>query len=202
VNLNAAGGPGQIISPRVYTTVPLALAFFYVYWRLVDRSDHFLVRDGRLKAAELHCTLGMLTAVALIRFELDPDWVVTAWAALALALVAVAWKAGRRIFLDQSLLLAFLILFRTVVHNFYERSYFPARFWHGRVICVGLAIAMLLAALFFGVELELKAEEPAQTRHWFVTVARTLDRRPDQVFFFVPVLLLTGLLAVEVHRAS
>src|ERR1019366_6652356 len=33
VNLNAAGNPGEI-SPRFYTVVPLALGFFYAYWRL------------------------------------------------------------------------------------------------------------------------------------------------------------------------
>ena len=38
VNFNAAGLPGEL-SPRFYTTVPLALAFFYVYGVLDTSSD-------------------------------------------------------------------------------------------------------------------------------------------------------------------
>ena len=200
VNLNADAAPGGLISPRVYTTVPLALAFFYIYSRLVDRSDDFLARDRRLRAAELHCCLGMFSLIALMRFEFDPDWVVAAWSALALALVAVAWKTGRRIFLDQGLVVALLVLFRTLLHNFYERSYFPAPFWHSRLVCVGLAVALLFAALFFAFELKRKAEEPVDTRGWFARMAAAVDRHPDQVFFFVPLLLLTVLLAVEVNK--
>ena len=51
VNFNAAGLPGEL-SPRFYTTVPLALAFFYVYGVLDTSSDAALERDRRWKAAE------------------------------------------------------------------------------------------------------------------------------------------------------
>ena len=199
VNLNA-GVPGAMVSPRVYTTVPLALALFYIYSRLTDRQDDFLAKDRGLNAAGLHCFLGTFTVVALLRFELDPDWVVTAWAALALALAAIARKTGRRMFLHQGLFLAFVILFRTILHNFYERSYFPPPFWHGRVPCVGLTVALLLGALLFGFKLRRRDEAPPEPGRRLISVLSLIDRHPDQVFFFVPVLLLTGLLAVEVPK--
>lgn len=199
VNLNA-GVPGAMVSPRVYTTIPLALALFYIYSRLADRQDDFLAKDRGLDAAALHCFLGTFTVVALMRFELDPDWVVAAWAALALALAALAWKTGRRMFLHQGLFLAFVIVFRTILHNFYERSYFPAPFWHGRVPCVGLTVALLLGALFFGFKLRRQDEAPPEPGRGLISVLSLIDRHPEQVFFFAPALLLTGLLAVEVPK--
>jgi len=39
------------------------------------------------------------------------------------------------------------VLFRTVLHNFYERSYFPAPMWESRWVTVGATVFLLLAAL-------------------------------------------------------
>src|SRR2546429_7677466 len=80
-----------------------------------------------------------ITLAALMRFELPADWVATAWAALALALLAVAWRSGRRLFLHQALLVGAGVLMRTVLHNFYERSYFPAPVLESRWLCGGTA---------------------------------------------------------------
>ena len=43
----------------------------------------------RRRAAPLSCYLGTVSIAALIRFELEADWVVTAWAALVFALCAL-----------------------------------------------------------------------------------------------------------------
>src|SRR5260370_29184291 len=89
VNLNAAGGPGEI-SPRFYTVVPLALGFFYAYWRLHESSQDLVEAERRFNAAEISCWLGTISFTALMRFELQADWVAGAWAALVLVLLARA----------------------------------------------------------------------------------------------------------------
>ena len=197
VNLGAEGAVSGI-SPRVYTTAPLALAFYYAYSRLARKSADSCAVERRIKAAECHSFLGTLTLVALMRFELGPDWVVVAWAAMALLLVVIAWKTDRRIFLDQGMALGFGVLFRAIVHNLYERSYFPASFGHGRILSVGGAVALLFLVLPFAFQLRQPLENTsARTRLGRILIV--LDRRPEQVFFFIPFVLLTTLLAFEVR---
>ena len=127
----------------------------------------------------------MLTAAALVRFEVDPDWVVAAWAALALALLAVAWRSDRSVFLYHSCFLAFAVLFRAVAHNFYERSYFPAPFSRGRTACVGLTAVLLFLALPFAYQLRSKNQASASSGGpWFRTVLELACRRPEQSISF------------------
>jgi len=197
VNLNAAGNPGEI-SPRFYSVVPLALGFFYAYWRLHESSQYLLESERKLKAANVCCWLGTLSFASLIRFELAPDWVAGAWAALAFALLAVAWRSERTVFLHQGLLIAVGVLFRTVLHNFYERSYFPATGWESRWITAGTAVALLLASLPFAFQLRKQNGESAKTG--IVRLVQLVGRRPEQVFFFTAVGLLTALLAIEMRH--
>ncbi len=193
VNLNAAGPLGEI-SPRLYTTIPLALAFYYVYARLIDQD----CVERKAKVAEVHSFFGTVTLAALMRFDLDADFVVVAWAGLALLLVAVAWKTGRRIFLDQGLLVGAGVLFRGILHNLYERSYFPAPFGHGPLASMGTAVVLLFLVLPFAFALR-RLESAASSRHWFPRFLQSVDHRPEQVFFFLPFVLLTVLIAVEMR---
>ncbi len=190
LNLNAVG------NAKGYATVPLALAFYYVYARLTTDSNDSLRVERKLRIAEAHCFFGTLALAALLRFELDADLIVVGWAALILLLLAIAWKTGRRIFLDQGILIGFGLLLRGIFHNLYERSYFPAPFGHGRATTLGTAIVLLFVALPFARALRLPKAE-SESRRWFATVCHALDRRPDQVFFFIPFVLLTMLLALE-----
>src|SRR5579863_2346850 len=198
VNLNAVEAPGQL-SPRVYTIVPLALAYYYIYGRLWGREDDFLRRDVRLRAAELHCFLGTIAVAALMRFELNLDWVAAAWAALALILVTLEWRTERWIFLHQSYLMGFAVLFRTVLHNLYERSYFPAPFWRGPWVVVGTVVALLALTLVLASQLALPppARDP---EHPWMPAGASIERRPEQIFFFIPFVLLTWLLAEQLRH--
>ncbi|MFZ0960802.1 MAG: DUF2339 domain-containing protein [Terriglobia bacterium] len=215
VNFSAAGSPGEL-SPRFYTTVPLALAFFYVYG-VLDASENVkkprgqttgpalqplaaLDFDRRWKAAEVLCFLGTFTLAGWARFELESDWVVAAWAAMAWALVAIAWRYERRIFLHQGLLLGAAVLARGTLHNFYQRSYFPAPFWQSRSVTVGATIALLFAALPFAFGLRRPPEDNSAQRGLWRRVFNALERRPEQVFFFIPFFLLTVLLGLEMPK--
>ncbi len=197
VNLNATGDPGQI-SPRFYTVVPLALGFFYAYWRLHETSEALNKSEQRFHAADLCCWLGTITFAMLMRFEMDADWVAAAWAGLALGLLIIAWRSERRVFLYQALLIAMGVLFRTALHNFYERSYFPSSGWESRWITAGAAIGLLLLALPFAFQLRKRNEPSEETG--LVRLLQSVVRRPEQIFFFIAVGLLTTLLAVEMRH--
>jgi uncharacterized membrane protein len=202
VNLNASGNPGDI-SPRFYTIVPLALGFFYAYWRLCRSSRDTVKKDllqseNKFKVAEVCCWLGTITFAALMRFEMEADWVAGAWAALTLALLAVAWRSERRVFLYQGLLIAVGVLFRAVLHNLYERSYFPAPAWESRWFTVGIAVVLLLLCLPFAFQLRKKNEPSNETG--IVRLLQSIGRRPEQILFFIAVGLLTVLLAIEMRH--
>jgi uncharacterized membrane protein len=198
VNLNASGNPGEI-SPRFYTVVPLMLAFFYAYWRIHEADGELGELERKFRAADSCCWLGTITLAALMRFELPADWVAAAWAALALALLAVAWRSGLRLFLHQALLIGAGVLVRAVLHNFYERSYFPAPVLESRWVCVGTAVALLFISLPILFQLRSKAGE-----EWpegiLLRVLAALNRRPEQGFFFIALTLLTVLLALEMRH--
>jgi hypothetical protein len=156
--------------------------------------------DRGWKAAEVLCFLGTFTLAGWARFELQSDWVVAAWAAMIWALVAIAWHYGKRIFLHQGLLLGVAVLMRGTLHNFYERSYFPAPVWQGRSMTIGVTVALLFAALPFAFRLRRSPEIDSSKHGLWGRVFKTLERRPDQVFFFIPFFLLTVLLALEVPK--
>jgi hypothetical protein len=197
VNLNAAGAPGEI-SPRFYTVVPLALAFFYAQWRLLESRESLLDLERKLKLAGCCAYMGTVSIAALMRFELEADWVAAAWATLAFALLAVAWRSKLPVFLHQALLVALGVLFRASLHNFYQRSYFPAPFWESRWLCVGVTVAMLFACLPFAFRLNKKNDPSFGIG--LVRLFQFLARRPEQVFFFIAVGLLTVLLAIEMRH--
>jgi uncharacterized membrane protein len=178
----------------------LALAFFYVYGVLDSSRDPALERDRGWKTAGMLCFLGTFTLAGWARFELDADWVVAAWAAMVWALLAIAWRFEKRIFLHQGLLLAAGVLVRTALHNFYERSYFPAPFWQCRSLTVGATVALLFASLPFAFQLRRPREGDGVQRGAWARAFNAIGRRPDQVFFFIPFFLLTILLALEVPK--
>ena len=197
VNLNAAGNPGEI-SPRFYTVVPLGLGFFYAYWRLQDSGKDLVETEPTFKVTDVCCWMGTITFAALMRFELEADWVAAAWAALTFALLMVAWRSERRVFLYQGLTVAMGVLFRTVLHNFYERTYFPAPEWESRWITAGTAIALLVAALPFAFHLRKRDEHSVKTG--FVRLLQGVVWRPEQLLFFIAIGLLTALLALEMRH--
>jgi Predicted membrane protein (DUF2339) len=197
VNLNADGSPGEI-SPRFYTVVPLALGFFYAYWRLSESNPKLTDKEQRFKASVICCWLGTVSVVALMRFELPGDWIAAAWAALVFALLLLAWRSGRTEFLYQGMLLAAGVGFRTILHNFYERSYFPAPLWDSRWVTVLTTVALLLAALPLAFRLRKKGVEIPGVG--FSHVYRLFLSRPEQFLFFVPIVLLTWLLGIEMRH--
>ena len=199
VNFNASGLPGEL-SPRFYSTVPLAFAFYYIYGVFESSGGADLEIDRRWKAPQILCFFGTFTVAGLMRFELDADWVAAGWAALIVALLVIAWRYESRIFLHQGLLLGVAVLLRGALHNFYERSYFPAPLWHSRSLTVGATVALLILALPVAFRLKRPPAKGYVKRSLPARMLSALDRRPDLVLFYIPFVLLTVLLALEMPK--
>ena len=193
VNLNAESLPGEL-SARLYSILPLAAAFYYVSWRVARSPEADEALERQFQASRWHNYLGVISAAALVRFELNPDWAAAGWAAMVLVLMVLASRFGNAVFLHQGLLLSFAVLFRTVFYNFELPKYSEPAFWHRPMLAVGAACGLLLLSLpfAFGVR-EKQGAGPAPPRFGPV-------RRPEQVLFFVPMALMTVLLALEMRK--
>lgn len=190
-----AGLRGDLFGPRMYTVLPLIAIFFFVYAQLSEKEDG-AIREKRFRSDALVAYLGTATLVALFYFQFDPEWVVNAYALIALALFAAAWALKREIFLHQGILVTLAAFARGMAHNLFGSSNFTNGTWTGRYFVVSMAIAVLFATLFFAFPLRagFNASPDAKRRG---KIASALIGRPEQLQFFVPVILLTVMLALK-----
>ncbi|MBI3477995.1 MAG: DUF2339 domain-containing protein [Acidobacteria bacterium] len=188
-NLEAMGG-GQI-SPNTSRVLPLALAYYYADWRLGRAGSKSA--ESKL-AGKFFAYLGTATLVALLYFELPDSWIAAGWAVLALIAIACAFAIQRRDYLHHSYLVAFAVAIRVVGYNFFQSDPAGTLFAQSQKFYAGTAIALLFAGLPFAFALR-------RAKLWH-TSTFPLDRRPEQVFFFVPVSLLTILIALESTRGQ
>jgi len=197
VNMNAAGAAGEF-SPRVYTTAPIALLFYYAYWRL-DSAGQLPVKELTRRSAAILSWMGTITVVALLRFELPPDWVVASWAVVVYALLAVARRTERVAFVAQAVALTVAVAFRTAMYNFYNHSYFADLNWQQRWLPAAAAIALLFAALYPAFRVRAWAASAAEL--FQKPIIGPLLRRPEQLVFFAAAGLMAVLLYLEVPHA-
>jgi hypothetical protein len=192
-----AGSPGEFWGPRTATVLPIALIFFYVYMQLARTGQP---TDQRLRTDTILAYLGTGTVVALCYFQFALDWVATAWAVVVFALLAVARMTGRRIFLQQGLVLSIAVLSRGLIHNLFDSSYFADSNWTGRYFVLGSAIFVLYMTLPFAFALRDRnsAQAAASEQLWRKAVT-LISRRPEQLLFFVPTILLTVMLALKMR---
>lgn len=198
VNLGAAGQQGHI-SPRVWTMVPLIMAFFYAFWRLKDQPELPFQLDRRLRAAEVHCFFGTIAFAALLRVELHAQWVVAGWAALAVLLLAAARQWKLRVLLLQAILLSLAVLGRGILYNFFQPNYFPAAFWSSRPAAISATVGLLFLSLVFAFPLRSGLANSKTDAGRFRQLFAWLLRRPEQIFFFTAVVLLTVLLGLDMR---
>jgi len=195
----AAETPGEFWGPRIYTVLPITLILFFVYAQLDEQTDRETargtVRDDRgLHFDTLLAYLGTGSIVALLYFQFANEWLVTAWAVVVFVLFGVALGLNRRIFLHQALLLTLAACIRGIMHNLFGASYFTGTDWTGRYFVLGSGIAVLLACLPFAYSWRAR-HEAQPSSNWIGAVVR----RPEQLMFFAPVLLLTLMLALKMR---
>lgn len=193
VNMNIDTGPG--FGPRIYTIVPIVVAVFHVYRRLDGLGDARTTRWLQPAFA----WLAVFPVAALLRFELAADAVAPAWAAGAVVAAAAGAIAGRRVFVHISVAAAFATLARAATHNLYERSYFPSLHEYDRWLYVGATGLLLLAALPFAFRAR-RAGADAGGSSLLRRILRSVDSHPEQYLFFIPLALVTALVATETSR--
>jgi hypothetical protein len=86
------------------------------------------------------------------------------------------------------------------MHNFFERSYFSAPPWHSRSLTVGATVALLFLALPFAFRLKRPLAEGDAKRSLPARILAAFDCRPDLVLFYIPFVLLTVLLEMEMPK--
>jgi hypothetical protein len=200
VNLTA-GEPGHFWSPRTYTILPLVPIYFFVYEQFTEADAiHSKTEDrgGADSIATVLATLGTATLVALFYFQFAIEWVVVAWAALVVVLFGMALLLKRQVFLYQGIVLTLLVFVRALAHNLFGAGYFVERDWQGRYFVLGSAIALLLASLFFAFPLRERFRTSPAPEGIFKVLA-FLARRPEQLQFFVAIMLLTLMLALKMR---
>jgi hypothetical protein len=191
VNLTAAAIPGEVLSPRVYTVAPIALIYFFVWSQLQSKKP-----DGqasRWSPANLIAYLGTASVVALIYFEAWPEWIVMAWSVVALVLMSASLLLKKEVFLHQAELLAAGVVVRALAHNIYGASYFTATGWRGSIGVLSATAALLLLALPLAFRLRKTFASEDAPR---LVLAL---RRPEQVFFFAPAVIMALVIAVRMH---
>ncbi|HKR28011.1 MAG TPA: DUF2339 domain-containing protein [Acidobacteriaceae bacterium] len=192
VNLTAARLPGDVMSPAVFTVLPIAAMCLYVWARL--RSGE--TATGRLPIRGLMAWFGTAAGVALVYFQVRPEWVATTWAAMALLLIVVAWLLRENVFLQQALALVAGTMGRSLAHNIYGGSYFTAHGWNGNFVVVLLTVVLLIAALPVAFPLHARFAAEKSAGKW---TTRLGLHHPEQWFFFAPVVLLAFLIAVKMN---
>jgi Predicted membrane protein (DUF2339) len=187
--------PGEFWGPRMYTILPLVLIFFFVYAQLPQKEED-TSRDRRWHFDVLLAYLGTATMVALFYFQFPIEWVITSWAALVFALLGAALLLDRPLFLHQGLLLTVGVLGRGMVHNLFGGSYFTGGDWQGDYLVLSSAATILLASLYFAFRLRQRFSLPQSASPWMRPLG-VIASRPEQVVFFVPVILVTFMLALK-----
>ena len=200
VNLTA-GEPGRFWSPRTYTILPLVPIYFFVYQQFTEagaRHSKTEDRGGANSIATVLATLGTATLVALFYFQFAIEWVVVPWAALLVVLFGMALLLNRQVFLYQGIVLTLLVFARALAHNLFGAGYFVERDWQGRYFVLGTAIALLLGSLLFAFPLRARFRSSPAPEGVFGLLT-FFARRPEQLQFFVAIMLLTLLLALKMR---
>jgi uncharacterized membrane protein len=196
-NLAATGEPGEL-SARLYSIVPVIAILFYLYALLLREEDSETLSEMRFHPGGCCAWAASACLVALVRFELQPDWVVVAWAALVPLLLAIAWRNKRHLFLQQALVLTCFTAFRGAMHNLYARSLAPAPFLYSRALCVGTSCVVLFGSLLLAYKAADQRVIESESK-WQRSVAYCM-RNPEQVLFFAPFLLVISLLGAEMSK--
>jgi hypothetical protein len=187
-NLDAMPHPGDF-SPRVYSVVPIAIACYYVF-----ANRNVIEHQYEKWAMTGHAWLGTITVAALTWYEIQPEWTVTAWACLTLLLLAIASVLKSGTFTQQGMVLSIFVLLRAVVVNF--DGLVPG--WTNASLAVATAAAILLASLYFC--FQIRSAEVHESSHAWELSFDSLFCRPEQPLFFVPLAMVTILLALEMRH--
>lgn len=202
VAFNLDGAPRELL----LTTLPVALIFYMVYMRLArltaaPATSKDFAFDLQIHAATVLAYLGSATLVLFASSYFFDGSILIAWAVLSFIFIAVSWAAQRDIFLHHSVLLAFLVFFRALSSELQTggRPAVPGSF--SIVFYVSAVAAILFAAQAFAFPLRARfaasQSQPSSDMDLGIDLS-VLLHRPEQIYFFLPMLLVTILILNEV----
>lgn len=192
VNVNAS--PHDL----VLTTLPLAAVFYYAHWRAETKSVDLLGEDKQFFAGQILSYFGTVTVATVLYCRLAAGWIGAGWAIFALMLIAMAWAAKHDVLLHQSLLLAMAVLLRTILFDLPQDVIHDVPLMESRSFHLIVASAALLACMAFAFPLR-RSLASAQDSAGFAD-SLPFVRRPEQLFFFIPLAMVTALIARDVAQ--
>jgi hypothetical protein len=133
---------------------------------------------------------------ALVYVDARPAWIVIAWAVIVFLLLTLSWWLERRLFLIQALVLTIAVFLRALLFNLFTAPYPQASFTEHPLFCIGTATAILFLTLPLAFRLRRQAGKTVDTDWPWLYLA--VDR-PEQLLFFLPLVLLTIMLAHELR---
>jgi Predicted membrane protein (DUF2339) len=201
-------------SQLLFFTLPVAFLFYYVYFRLTRFTsppsasatsayaavDPFAL-DKQVYAATFLAYLGSATLALFADSYFPGGSHLVAWAVLSLLFVGIAWSARLDVFLHHSLILAFLVSARALAFELRigGRPSIPGDF--SAVFYVSAVAAILFVAQAFAFPLRARfaaARKNAASSGSPELSLFDLTSRPEQIYFFLPFLLVTLLILNEV----
>jgi Predicted membrane protein (DUF2339) len=192
VNLGAAVLPGDFMSPSIYSVIPLALIYFYIWARLSRPESE--PKFGGSAVSNLMAYFGASSIVALLYYQLAPQWIIAGWAFVVFALMSAALLLDKEIFLEQNALLTAGVVIRGLGYNIFGTGYSAGAAWSAKYTALILTSAVFFASLPAG----FRIRNRYQARPRGSTLAYYLAaRRPDQILFFAPLLLIVVAIAVK-----
>ena len=150
--------------------------------------------------------MGTISIAALLRFEMPPEWVAVGWSAMAVVLYFASGALRKETFRAQCYAMTLLAGVRCGFDNFYRVN--PWRFTNARTVTV-TACALMLYVLFAAAKLAKREPEPKDEGEMEKRKSgeaglryawRLIEAYPQHLFFFVPTILLTILVTLEVRR--
>src|SRR5271166_6273019 len=188
-----------INAPREGTAsaVPLAKPLLRA---LAPEGNPFAL-DQQIYAATALAYLGSATLVLFANSYFHDNWTLVAWAALTVLFIAICWFAQQDVFLVHSIILAFFVFFRGLSLELVAggHPHFPGNL--DRWIYVAMAAAFLFAAQAFAFPLRARfadARSKTSPAHERSLELSSLLQRPEQIYFFLPMILVTILILNEV----
>jgi hypothetical protein len=144
--------------------------------------------------ANLIAYFGSGSVVALLYYQLAPQWIIAGWALLVVAFTVSALVLDEEVFLEQTALLAIGIVVRGLAHNVFGSSYYISGGWRGKFSALSLTSALLFATLPIAFKIRRRYQDRPRGSYLAHYLAA---RRPDQSLFFAPLLLLVVSFAVK-----
>ena len=191
------------------TTLPVAFLIYFVYVRLALLADgdkgsataDAFALDRQIYAGNILAYLGSATLVLFARSYFVDGWVVVAWAALSLAFLGISWGARADAFLQHSVIVAFLVFLRCLAYEAIA-SDLGQPSWkadHGFYVAVAAAIVFAGQAFAFPLRARFAGERSNRSTGSGLELSDLL-RRPEQIYFFLPMIIVTWLILNEVTQ--